>query len=85
MRGKLFEVLSHATIILSVVFLTFFVIDRVNPAMEFIGSDISDWFLGAFCVIALWNGITAASFLYNRRDAHHRRTDREVRSNGEHK
>ena len=78
MRDKLWEVISHATIVLSVVFLVFFVIDRFNPAMEFIGSDISDWLLGAFCVIALWNGITSAAYLYGCRDAHRRRKERET-------
>ena len=58
--------LTHATIVLSVVFLVFFCIDRVNPAMEFIGSDISDWLLCAFCVIALLSSILSAVQLYKK-------------------
>lgn len=65
MKVKAFWVfLTHATIVLSVVFLVFFVIDRVNPAMMFIGSDISDWLLCIFCVIALVSSIFAAVLLY---------------------
>ncbi len=65
MKVKAFWVfLTHATIVLSVVFLVFFVIDRVNPAMMFIGSDISDWLLGAFSVIALVSSILTAVYLY---------------------
>lgn len=56
--------LTHATIVLSVVFLVFFCIDRFNPAMQFIGSDISDWLLCIFCVIALVSSILSAVFLY---------------------
>ncbi|HWS29013.1 MAG TPA: hypothetical protein VN512_02750 [Clostridia bacterium] len=58
--------LTHATIVLSVVFLVFFCIDRFNPAMEFIGSDISDWLLCAFCVIALLSSILSAVQLYKK-------------------
>lgn len=60
------ELLAHATIVLSIVFLVFFFIDRVNPAMEFIGSDLSDWLLFIFCVIALASSIASASELYKK-------------------
>lgn len=68
-KHGLWAVLTHATIVLSVVFLVFFCIDRVNPAMEFIGCDISDWLLGVFCLIALTSSILAAAHLYK----HHRK------------
>ncbi len=65
MKQKAFwAFLTHATIVLSVVFLVFFIIDRVNPAMMFIGSDISDWLLFAFSVIALVSSILTAVYLY---------------------
>ena len=63
-RYRLWNALTHATIVLSVVFLVFFCIDRVNPAMEFIGSDISDWLLFVFCVVALFSSILAAVHLF---------------------
>lgn len=60
--------LTHGTIVLSIVFLVFFAIDRVNPMMEFIGSDISDWFLCAFCIIALLSSICSAAHLFGLRE-----------------
>ncbi len=67
MKGRFFEtLLTHATIVLSVVFLVFFVIDRFNPAMEFIGSELSDWLLCAFCVCAFLSSVLAAVSLYRR-------------------
>lgn len=65
-KHRLHSLLTHATIVLSIVFLVFFAIDRVNPAMEFIGSDISDWLLCMFCVIALLSSILAAVHLYKK-------------------
>jgi hypothetical protein len=65
-KYKLRTFLTHAAIVLSVVFLVFFVIDRFNPAMEFIGSDISDWLLCVFCVIALVSSILTAVHLYKK-------------------
>ena len=58
---------THATLVLSVVFFVFFCIDRVNPAMQFIGSDISDWLLGVFCVTAFISSVFSAVFLYKSR------------------
>ena len=65
-KYRLRVLLTHTTIILSVVFLVFFCIDRYNPAMEFIGSDISDWLLCVFCVIALLSSILTAVHLYKK-------------------
>lgn len=63
-KHKLRTLLTHATIVLSVVFLVFFTIDRFNPAMEFIGSDISDWLLCVFAAITLLSSILSAVQLY---------------------
>ena len=65
-KYKLRTLLTHATIVLSVVFLVFFIIDRVNPAMEFIGSDISDLLLCIFCLVALLSSILVAVKLYKK-------------------
>lgn len=69
-KYKLWNTVSHASIILSVVFLVFFVIDRFNPAMSFIGCDLSDWLLMIFCVFALTNGILSAAHLFRRAQIH---------------
>lgn len=55
---KVNKVLSHLTIIFAGMFLVFFIIDRINPAMEFISSQISKWVLLMFVISALLQGIT---------------------------
>lgn len=65
-KQRLWNIVSHISIVLSVVFLVFFVIDRFNPAMEFIGCNLSDWLLMFFCVFTLINGILSASYLFRR-------------------
>lgn len=52
-----FKLLAHASIILSGMFLTFFVIDRVNPYMEFLTSEMSAWLILAFAIISLTQSI----------------------------
>lgn len=47
------KILSHLTIILGGMFLTFFWLDRRNPAMSFIDNEISKWLLLCFSVIGL--------------------------------
>ncbi len=54
---------SHSSIVLSVVFIVLFVIDRFNPSMDFLGSEQSDWLLLLFCVCSLTNGILMAASL----------------------
>ena len=61
--------LTHGTLVLSIVFLVFFCIDRVNPMMEFIGSDLSDWLLMVFCCFALLSSIFSAVRLFKDRSA----------------
>lgn len=58
--SKLHGILCHATIIMGLMFVIFFVIDRFNPAMEFIGSEISDWLLGAFSATAVISSVMTA-------------------------
>lgn len=65
-KYRLWNVFCHSSIELSVVFLILFVIDRINPAMGFIGSDHGDWLLLAFCVTALVNGLLTAAHLFKR-------------------
>lgn len=47
------KILSHLLIILGGMFLTFFWLDRRNPAMLFIDNEISKWLLLCFSLIAL--------------------------------
>lgn len=48
-------ILSHAAIILSLMYLVLFVIDRINNAMEFINNDITKVLLVILAVIAIVN------------------------------
>ncbi len=59
MRNKhnIFKVLAHACIIISGMLLTFFVIDRVNPFMEFLTSEMSLWLIFAFSLLTLTQSI----------------------------
>ncbi len=55
---RLFALLSaHAAIILSLIYLTLFVIDRINTAMEFINNDITKTLVAILAVLAIANGI----------------------------
>lgn len=53
------RVLPHLTIILSLMLLTFFVIDRVNSAMAFMTSEMSKWLFMAIAVCAIFTSIFA--------------------------
>lgn len=48
-------VLNHAAIILSLMYLVFFVIDRINNAMEFINNDMTKVLLVLLAVISIVN------------------------------
>lgn len=62
--------LPHAGIILSLLFITFFIVDKINGAMNFINNDITKGMLLAFSLISIAN----ACFLIadNRRRARRR-------------
>ncbi len=58
------KLLTHATIILAALFLTITVIDRFNPQMEFLNSDVTDIFLIAFSSVALVSSVVTAAKLH---------------------
>ena len=43
-------ILSHVTVILSMMFLTFLVLDQFNPMMNFVDNGISHVLLAALCL-----------------------------------
>ena len=57
--SKLLRLFSHLTLILSVMFAVFLILDQFNPMMNFIDNPISRWLLAAMCL----SGITQ-SVLY---------------------
>ena len=57
MMGMIKKLLSHCAIIISGMYIVFFFIDRVNPAMGFIDNDITKPLLLALALIAIINAI----------------------------
>ncbi|HWT74218.1 MAG TPA: hypothetical protein VN258_05790 [Mobilitalea sp.] len=58
---RIIRILPHITIILSLMFITFWILDIYNPLMNFIGSDISKVLLLIFCIAALITSILAVA------------------------
>ncbi|MBR4500287.1 MAG: hypothetical protein IKP22_00135 [Clostridia bacterium] len=48
---------SHLTVILSLVFTVFLILDRFNPLMNFVDNSISRWLLGALCLSGIAQSI----------------------------
>lgn len=65
-QHPVWNTLSHATVIGSCMFIIFFFIDRVNPAMDFLGSDLSKWCLFLYCIASLITGLCSAINLFKR-------------------
>ncbi len=61
---KLWYALSHVNIIISCMFIIFYLIDRVNPAMEFMDSTLSKGLLFFFCLSILVSSILNARYLF---------------------
>lgn len=59
--------LSHTSIIVGMMFVIFFVIDRFNPAMDFLGSSLSKWLMLALAACAFLNGLLSAVYLFQKR------------------
>lgn len=57
MMGVIKKLLAHCAIIISGMYIVFFFIDRVNPAMGFIDNDITKPLLLALALIAIINAI----------------------------
>ncbi len=68
MKPRLFwRFLTHATILLAALFLTLLVLDRFNPSMDFISSDVSKWFLLALALSAFVSSIITAVLQFRER------------------
>lgn len=66
-RYRIWNFLAHCSAILAGMFIIFFSIDRVNPAMDFLTSPISKWTLLCFAVFALCNGVLSAAYIFRKR------------------
>ena len=52
---RLWRIVPHAIIVLSLVFLTFIVLDWYNPLMGFLSNTISTTLLAALCTLSILN------------------------------
>ena len=56
MWKKLRPMLPHGAILIANMYIVFFLIDRVNPAMNFIDNRLTKGLLLAMCAVGLFNG-----------------------------
>ena len=56
---KLHFFLTHTTVILALMFLTFLVLDQFNPMMNFIDNEISRWLLAGLCISGVGQSVCA--------------------------
>lgn len=63
-RIRIWNLLCHMNIIVSCMFIIFYFIDLVNPAMEFMSSTLSKRLLFVFCLNILASSILNARYLY---------------------
>lgn len=57
MRNRLKEILPHAVILICNMYVAFFLIDRVNPAMNFIDNGLTKGLLAMLCAAAIYNAL----------------------------
>ena len=57
--SKLHSLCCHLTVILSLMFLVFLVLDQFNPMMNFAGSGISQWLLVILCLSGILQSVLA--------------------------
>ena len=60
--NKLRGLLSHLTMILALMLMTFLVLDQFNPLMNFIDNGISRWLLAALCVCGVLQSVGSAAW-----------------------
>ena len=56
--NKLQSLLSHVTVILSLMFGVFLILDQFNPMMNFVNNGISNWLLAALCLCGIGQSVT---------------------------
>lgn len=66
MRTAINTLFAHASVIISLVVLICFVLDKFNDAMDFMTADISRWFIGVSALIAIINGILTIVSLWKK-------------------
>ena len=59
---KLRNILRHAAMILSLMFVTFLILDQFNPMMNFVDNGISRWLLAALCLSGIVESVCGAAW-----------------------
>lgn len=60
--NKVQTIFSHLTVILSLMFAVFLVLDQFNPMMNFVDNDISRWLLAALCISGIVQSVCSAAW-----------------------
>ena len=55
--NKLKTICSHLSVILSLMFIVFLILDQFNPMMNFMDNEISRWLLSALCLSSILLGV----------------------------
>ena len=60
--NKVQTIFSHLTVILSLMFAVFLVLDQFNPMMNFVDNNISRWLLAALCLSGIVQSVCSAAW-----------------------
>ena len=60
--NKVQTIISHLTVILSLMFAVFLVLDQFNPMMNFVDNNISRWLLAALCLSGIVQSVCSAAW-----------------------
>ncbi len=75
MYKRVLNIFRHISIILSLVFLTFIILDWYNPLMGFMTNTISTWLMGVFCIEVLISSLL--QFVCLRKTGRHLATEKQ--------
>lgn len=56
---KIKNLLPHILLILSLIFITFMILDEYNPTMEFINNSVSNKLFWVFCILSVINAVVS--------------------------
>ena len=77
MKRFIQRVMPHAVIVLSLMTLTFFSIDRVNPIMAFMTSELSKWVFALLAVTGFFTAVFLIGMQWHEDDRRARRASRK--------
>lgn len=78
MKRFIQRIMPHAVIVLSLMTLTFFFIDRVNPIMAFMTSELSKWTFALLSVTGILTSVFLIGMQWHEDDRRTRRVSRRT-------